>query len=285
MPTPITIKVKDNQDNSLLNSMFHTEQRSRNRAAFEPICDPRIEPLDTYIPPAGVPTFRGSKPRPSYGSPADLVYREEAAGHINMDRNFKAPPKDKTNFIIDDRAVPPDIRASQFKDAASVSPETSFNKQPSEQNNPYSVEKENDNMHYVAVNDRTKAVLPPLKKPEPRWVPTDDDIVQVLGYNATNVKILAAISQDISDCSNLLNIVNDSTKAIDLREILTMMSVLDNTKFRKMLADTLNTMLTEKLALSTKVTSYLNSTATIEITDNSSTGSTENSDTSTPSVS
>ena len=51
------------------------------------------------------------------------------------------------------------------------------------------------------------------------WMPTEKDVVNAKGYNATNIRIMHQVSKRISDLTKLLGLINDLSKPLDLAYI------------------------------------------------------------------
>ena len=274
-----TFRVIDNPDTSLLEKTFPKTNvnmagtsRFGSGAPLVNVHAPLMEP-DDYLPNPGESTYRGSHPRTGYGTPADLVYKETYAGHSNLDRHFSMPPANKSKIKIEAPIVAPDFHLEQFGEPANKKEEPSFNnvRQIMPDNIP---PKEEEKMHNKIHHHHPEPVLPPME-PEKPWIPTEADIVKVLGYNETNVKILGKISENIAVCASLLAKINDTKSALNVQDVLHIMGFIDNATLRNMLSGAFNEILNKNQELSAKVTSYLQGTAEI---DPSETGESDSSD-------
>lgn len=277
-----TFRVLDNPDTSLLEKAFPNSGRI-NAAGTAPfgtaltnVQAPTMEP-DDYLPRPGEATYRGSHPRTGYGTPADLVYKETYAGHSNLDRQFSMPSAAKSKIKIEAPIPVPDLHLEQFG-SPSLPPkeEPSVNRVRQILPDNIPSHKEEEKMMHEH-HHHHEPVLPPVEPTKP-WIPTEDDIVKVHGYNETNVKILGKISENIAVCAGILAKINDNKSSLNVQDVLHLMGYLDNTTLRATLGKAVNEILTKNQNLSIKVTSYLQGTAELEPQPESSSDSEDESD-------
>lgn len=94
---------------------------------------------------------------------------------------------------------------------------------------------------------------------DPRPEPTIDDIIDVKGYNSTNVAIMTRASQRINETTKALQILNDITRPVDLvRLMLTAPAVFKKPKFRETLMNAIQAELDDDIAIVNKVQELLN---------------------------
>lgn len=90
------------------------------------------------------------------------------------------------------------------------------------------------------------------------WQPTADDIVDVKGYNATNVRIMHQVSKRIADLTKILGLINDLNVPLDLQYIQCKCPAIDSSLFRTILSVAFTELLKEDMALNTKLQTLLN---------------------------
>ena len=94
---------------------------------------------------------------------------------------------------------------------------------------------------------------------DPRPEPTIDDIIDVKGYNSTNVAIMTRASQRINETTKALQILNDITRPVDLvRLMLTAPAVFKKPKFPETLMNAIQAELDDDIAIVNKVQELLN---------------------------
>lgn len=68
------------------------------------------------------------------------------------------------------------------------------------------------------------------------WKPTEKDIVDVNGYNATNVRIMHQVSKRIADYTHVLELLNNLNRPLDLEYIQCRFPTIDSSLFRTVLS-------------------------------------------------
>lgn len=90
------------------------------------------------------------------------------------------------------------------------------------------------------------------------WNPTEKDIVDVKGYNATNIRIMHQVSKRIADLTKLLTAINDLGTPLDLNYIQCKCPAIDSSLFRTILSVAFTELLKEDMALNQKLQELLN---------------------------
>ena len=85
------------------------------------------------------------------------------------------------------------------------------------------------------------------------WNPQESDIVNMKGYNATNIRIMHQVSKRIADLTKLLGLINDLTKPLDLAYIQCKCPAINSSLFRTILSVAFNELLKKDMALATKL--------------------------------
>lgn len=85
------------------------------------------------------------------------------------------------------------------------------------------------------------------------WNPQESDIVDIKGYNATNIRIMHQVSKRIADLTKLLGLINDLTKPLDLAYIQCKCPAINSSLFRTILSVAFNELLKKDMALATKL--------------------------------
>ena len=282
------VVVKDSQqDMELLYKSFPHLRRPSNGSpakvgAFGPApydpngrlpFEPEVEG-DDYIPPAGKSTYRGSRAITDVGTPADVVRREYYSHaelvngrprifhpevlkkidktHVNFDMGpiTGTPPKQEDFFTQNEEGK----RMVKSYIHAPSAPTAPPNPAPP-------VMHPHPTIAPPPPPPKDASILPPL---EPTHKPTSDDIVKVLGWNETNMKLMTEVSKRIGRCSELLMKINSSKVAVDVDELMAALQYIDNEAFRKVFADIFQKEMQEYMALSNEIQSYLNGTAVID---------------------
>ena len=89
------------------------------------------------------------------------------------------------------------------------------------------------------------------------WKPTEKDIVNVKGYNATNVRIMHQVSKRIADYTHALNLINDLGKPLDLQYLQCRFPTVDSSIFRTILSVAFTELLKQDVALNRKLQEQL----------------------------
>lgn len=90
------------------------------------------------------------------------------------------------------------------------------------------------------------------------WNPQESDIVNMKGYNATNIRIMHQVSKRIADLTKLLGLINDLTKPLDLAYIQCKCPAINSSLFRTILSVAFNELLKKDMALATKLQALIN---------------------------
>ena len=295
--------VRRNTDTTLLEKTFGQKFAAAQSTASLFYADgPEDEPED-YIPDAGISTRRGSRsvrnteknPEAApVGSPAYIVDREayrhpEFADPVNRARFSDTinPPTGNIINKIDQNAlhlnampipsqensIPKEFEEQMRNTMPSHMPSNTFPPmpQPTIMNHPRQFPTEDipsapGAYHPCPPKPPMPNVLPPTEHKPVQ--PTEDMIVKVHGYNETNVKLLALVSENIARCSKILADINNSTVPVNVDELMHVLEFMDNSEFRKILGDAFQNTLNKNLELSTKITSYLNGTAPLDGDEN-----------------
>lgn len=89
------------------------------------------------------------------------------------------------------------------------------------------------------------------------WKPTEKDIVNVKGYNATNVRIMHQVSKRIADYTHALDLINDLGKPLDLQYLQCRFPTVDSSIFRTILSVAFTELLKQDVALNRKLQEQL----------------------------
>ena len=89
------------------------------------------------------------------------------------------------------------------------------------------------------------------------WKPTEKDIVNVKGYNATNVRIMHQVSKRIADYTHALDLINDLAKPLDLQYLQCRFPTVDSSIFRTILSVAFTELLKQDVALNRKLQEQL----------------------------
>ena len=90
------------------------------------------------------------------------------------------------------------------------------------------------------------------------WMPTEKDVVNAKGYNATNIRIMHQVSKRISDLTKLLGLINDLSKPLDLAYIQCKCPWVDSSLFRTILSVAFTELLKKDTSLFHTLESLLN---------------------------
>ena len=96
-------------------------------------------------------------------------------------------------------------------------------------------------------------------------------IIKSYGYNETNFKLMGEVSKNIAICSQMIALLNDPQKPVNVHELMELLQYMDNNTFRKIFADVYRKIFNENVRLSNLINMYLSGDEANNTTDGTQT--------------